>query len=293
MARSAALPLLLLAALPPTAAAHAAPPAACERSSRAHAVALVALYTSEVFVAMRELRNWRDPLTFDQRLEEINRQPAGADIRLAMRSVAARSLEATASFSLADGATGRRGLQGVLVLYQDRLTSSVRRGENRGALLQHDRVVRFWSPPLPLPLGRPPSRCARRWRESRCGPSASGSWRRVGHTSDERAGASAREAVDGMMVGQAERCGVLRSQHADQDLERSSAPIRQVTRRPGSHPMAKRRDQILPRIRRWRQPSDRIRFRIHFQVPRSVSRTWRSVRTSSVPRSPSPCSQTK
>ena len=100
------------------------------------------------------LHNWRDPVTFDRRLQEINRQPAGAEIRLAMRSVAARSIEATASFSLADGATGHSGLQGVLVLYEDRLSSSVQRGENRGALLQHDRVVRFWSPPLPLRPGR-------------------------------------------------------------------------------------------------------------------------------------------
>jgi hypothetical protein len=222
MPQSVALPLLLLAALARAAGVHAAPPAACERSSPPHTVALVELYTSEgcsscppadrwlsglaarygadrivplslhvdywdyigwqdpyaqrqfgerqrelgrfatsptiytpeVFVGMRELRNWRDPVTFDRRLQEINRQPAGAEIRLAMRSVGARSLEATASFSLADGATGRSGLQGVLVLYEDRLSSSVQRGENRGALLQHDRVVRFWSPPLPLPPGK-------------------------------------------------------------------------------------------------------------------------------------------
>ncbi|MBK7677064.1 MAG: DUF1223 domain-containing protein, partial [Candidatus Accumulibacter sp.] len=173
MPRSVAFPLLLLAALARAASAHAAPPAACERSSPPHTVALVELYTSEgcsscppadrwlggltarygpdrivalslhvdywdyigwhdpyaqrqfgerqrdlgrfatsptiytpeVFVGMRELRNWRDPVTFDRRLQEINRQPAGAGIRLAMRSVAARSIEATASFSLADGAT--------------------------------------------------------------------------------------------------------------------------------------------------------------------------------------------
>ena len=39
------------------------------------------------------------------------------------------------------------------MLYEDRLSSSVERGENRGALLQHDRVVRFWSPPLPVQPG--------------------------------------------------------------------------------------------------------------------------------------------
>ncbi len=219
---SVALALLLLATLAPAAAANAAPPAACERSSPPHTVALVELYTSEgcsscppadrwlsgltarygadqvvplslhvdywdyigwqdpyaqrqfgerqralgrfaaspaiytpeVFVGMRELRNWRDPASFDRRLQEINRQPAGAEIRLAMRSGEARSLQATASFSLAGGATEASGLQGVLVLYEDRLTSSVQRGENRGTLLQHDRVVRFWSPPLPLRHGQ-------------------------------------------------------------------------------------------------------------------------------------------
>jgi hypothetical protein len=148
MPRSVALPLLLLAALARAAGVHAAPPAACERSSPPHTVALVELYTSEgcsscppadrwlsglaarygadrivplslhvdywdyigwqdpyaqrqfgerqrelgrfatsptiytpeVFVGMRELRNWRDPVTFDRRLQEINRQPAGAEI---------------------------------------------------------------------------------------------------------------------------------------------------------------------------------------------------------------------
>jgi hypothetical protein len=47
MPRSVALPLLLLAALARAAGVHAAPPAACERSSPPHTVALVELYTSE------------------------------------------------------------------------------------------------------------------------------------------------------------------------------------------------------------------------------------------------------
>lgn len=64
-------------------------------------------------------------------------------------------------------------------------------------------------------------------------------------------------------------------------------------RRTWPPPMAKRRDQILPRIRRRLQRPDRIRFRIHFHVPRSISRILLPVRTSSVPCSPSPSSQTK
>lgn len=108
------------------------------------------VYTPEVFVGLRELRGWHSAAGFEQRLREINRQPARADIRLAMKGGDSGALAVEAQFRTPAAEDGRHGLQGVLVLYEDRLESSVRRGENRGATLRHDHVVRYWSPPFPL-----------------------------------------------------------------------------------------------------------------------------------------------
>jgi len=108
------------------------------------------IYTPEVFVGMRELRGWRDLGTFERRLQEIQRQPARAQVTLAMTAGSARRIEATAAFTLLAPVAARGDLQGVLVVYENGLTSPVHRGENRGATLRHDHVVRFWSTPLPL-----------------------------------------------------------------------------------------------------------------------------------------------
>lgn len=102
------------------------------------------IYTPEVFAGMRELRNWRDPSTFEQRLREINQQAARADIHVSMEVTGKDELRIAAHLKIAQTARGR-DLQGVIVLYEDQLVSHVRRGENQGASLRHDHVVRYWS----------------------------------------------------------------------------------------------------------------------------------------------------
>lgn len=104
------------------------------------------IYTPGVFAAMRELRGWRDATAFERRVREINRQPARADIGVGMRALDGREAEIEVSFSVAPSERSRQRLQGVVVLYEDQLVSDVRLGENRGATLHHDRVVRQWSP---------------------------------------------------------------------------------------------------------------------------------------------------
>ncbi|SBT06551.1 conserved exported hypothetical protein [Candidatus Accumulibacter aalborgensis] len=111
------------------------------------------IYTPEVFVSARELRGWRDADNVERWLREVNGQPARAGITLAMHAGEPQSLVAEARFSLPAEAQRRSGLQGVLVLYEDGLVSSVSRGENRGVTLQHEHVVRQW---LPLPLKSEP-----------------------------------------------------------------------------------------------------------------------------------------
>lgn len=136
------------------------------------------IYTPEVFVGMRELRAWRDAAAFERRLQEINSKPAGADIRLSMRTADGRSLNAEVRFALPPAAKARAELQGVLVLYEDKLVSDVRRGENRGVTLAHDHVVRYWSAPFPLSaeagaqILRQPLQLAEEWNRSKLGLAA-------------------------------------------------------------------------------------------------------------------------
>lgn len=109
------------------------------------------IYTPEVFMGQRELRRWYDAGRFQSRLDEINRQPARADIGLAVevettRAATARArarIVAEARFTLrATPPTG--AVTGVLVAYEDGLASEVKRGENRGSTLRHSAVVRRW-----------------------------------------------------------------------------------------------------------------------------------------------------
>jgi hypothetical protein len=77
-----------------------------------------------------------------------------------MRPTAGGEADIDATFELAPGERSRDRLQGVVVVYEDRLMSDVRRGENRGVTLQHDRVVRSWMP-LALAPGGDPQRLRR------------------------------------------------------------------------------------------------------------------------------------
>ena len=108
------------------------------------------IYTPEVFTAMKELRGWRSPTELAQRVKRINEQPAAAQITLLMQPAAGGAVEVQASFALVPGVPPRQQIEGVVVLYENKLSSQIRAGENHGATLQHDRVVRFWSAPIAL-----------------------------------------------------------------------------------------------------------------------------------------------
>ncbi len=108
------------------------------------------VYTPEVFTGMKELRGWRSPAELAQRVKRINEQAAGAQITLLMKPAAGGAVEVQATFALAPGMPPREQIEGVVVLYENRLSSEIRAGENHGVTLQHDRVVRFWSAPVAL-----------------------------------------------------------------------------------------------------------------------------------------------
>ena len=104
-----------------------------------------AVYTPGVFLNLREFRGWGSP-RLDEALRVINARPARADIRIELASPSRAQLAVKADFRLKPGATGQA--QAFVALYENRLRSEVKAGENRGVVLDHDYVVREWLGPI-------------------------------------------------------------------------------------------------------------------------------------------------
>jgi hypothetical protein len=117
-----------------------------QRASAQRAASRV-IYTPQLQVNGRDFRGWRDSGTFS-RLLEAERTPARARIKLALERRDGKDWSVTL---VADAsASGMRAPGVYLALYESGLVSQVRAGENRGATLAHDFVVREWVGPLPL-----------------------------------------------------------------------------------------------------------------------------------------------
>jgi hypothetical protein len=108
------------------------------------------IYTPEVFVGMKELRGWNKQDVLEQRIHAINRQPARARINMQMQSSGSTAVDLEARFALADSARIGTAAQGVVIVFEKKLSTEVRAGENRGAQLEHDNGVRYWSAPVLL-----------------------------------------------------------------------------------------------------------------------------------------------
>jgi hypothetical protein len=112
------------------------------------------IYTPEVFVSGRELRSWARPDSFDMRVQNVMSEPAQADVAIELAPRAqgtASGLDVDARFTA--HATAKDTLNAYIAVYENDLTSQVRAGENSGATLHHDRVVRQWIGPVPLVAG--------------------------------------------------------------------------------------------------------------------------------------------
>lgn len=128
------------------------------------------VYTPEVFVSGRELRNWSHAASFDARVAQVRSEPAAADITITLEPAGADSASSVmgvmgaaastqpmhvvvdAQFT-AHGARERGPLEAYVAVYENALTTQVRAGENSGATLHHDRVVRQWIGPVVLDAG--------------------------------------------------------------------------------------------------------------------------------------------
>jgi hypothetical protein len=106
------------------------------------------VYTPGVFVQGREFARWSDAAGFDRAVEAINRTAAPVAITLEAR-VAAAGIVVDARAS-APSSSALRDPRLHLALVQSGLSTAVGAGENRGATLRNDRVVRQWSGPMAL-----------------------------------------------------------------------------------------------------------------------------------------------
>jgi hypothetical protein len=82
-------------------------------------------------------------------LAAINATPARADISLALNQITNGQVEVSAKGKV-KAADVRENSAGYLALYENRLSSQVKAGENNGEKLNHDFVVREWIGPLAL-----------------------------------------------------------------------------------------------------------------------------------------------
>lgn len=101
------------------------------------------VYTPQVVLSGRDFRGWSST-AFDAHVKAVNARPARADIRLGLEAAAGRLSIRASAISRAQGAN----VQLFVALTQSRISSQVKAGENRGATLKHDHVVRDWFGPV-------------------------------------------------------------------------------------------------------------------------------------------------
>ncbi len=106
------------------------------------------IYTPQFFVGGTESRSWRSGLR--QQVRRLNVLPAAAAIRV-RAGIAANGTLALDAEATARADAGPAALY--LALAESGLKSNVTRGENSGATLAHDHVVRAWIGPVRLSAG--------------------------------------------------------------------------------------------------------------------------------------------
>lgn len=111
------------------------------------------VYTPQVMLGADVQASWRTGNRFDKTLMLHSRQPAKAGLAMRLQPRGddwQLQLGAARASAVAAAAQTSDGAQVWLALYADDQTTQVRAGENRGATLHHDRVVRRLYGPWPL-----------------------------------------------------------------------------------------------------------------------------------------------
>jgi hypothetical protein len=105
------------------------------------------VYTPQVMLAGKDYRGWSSRERFAREVAAVNAAPARAHITLALAQGAAGATALRAAASV-PGAGDRADASLYVARYENGLSSRVSAGENRGATLTHDHVVREWWGPL-------------------------------------------------------------------------------------------------------------------------------------------------
>jgi len=111
--------------------------------------ALGTIYTPQLALNGVVMRRWGDNDKLTAALNIVQEGKPGADLALSLQDNAADRLGITAS-ALVHDAKDRASSALFLALYENKLSSEVRAGENRGVTLRHNYVVREWIGPLAL-----------------------------------------------------------------------------------------------------------------------------------------------
>ncbi len=100
------------------------------------------VYTPQVTLQGRDAREWRSETAFATRIEAINKSPPRAALTLRVKAAADGGVAGAVSGNALSADTASRDLALFVVLTQDGLSSKVTAGENGGATLRHNFVVR-------------------------------------------------------------------------------------------------------------------------------------------------------
>jgi hypothetical protein len=104
------------------------------------------VYTPQVMLNGRDYRGWGSAGRFASDIAAINRNPARANIKLTINQLSTGSIEVSATVQAL-----KQGTPVLYVaLYENDLTTAVKAGENSGASLHHDYVVREWLGPYSI-----------------------------------------------------------------------------------------------------------------------------------------------
>ena len=107
---------------------------------------LAFVYTPQVMLQGRDLRDWRGA-GFERAVAAINATPPKAKLALEIDSVGKDRLSVRARAVLLEGA-GKGDAALYLAAFENKLSSKVTSGENRGDTLRHDYVVLEWLGPF-------------------------------------------------------------------------------------------------------------------------------------------------
>jgi len=105
------------------------------------------IYTPQVVLDGRDFRGWGNSRTFEQSVKATNARPARATITVSLDEKEPGIAQMRIGAALPKDVE-RGGVSLYVAAFENGHTTSVKAGENRGATLEHDFVVRQWFGPI-------------------------------------------------------------------------------------------------------------------------------------------------